>query len=165
MIYGRTLIWHSRRTGQTADDFFYDLGTAPDRVVVPPDLLTVLLENQSQTPTTCNALMRSAFLHDLGGFESRFRGMFEDQVFLPRPCWRRRPTFLRAIGRIIASTRRASRPNQPAMAAMAERIWHSSSGSPRMSFAGHPRLGVLTQLARLAAQTCWAMIRPRRPSG
>ncbi|MFK4809720.1 glycosyltransferase family 2 protein [Devosia sp. ZW T5_3] len=165
MIYGRTLIWHSWRTGETADDFFYDLGTAPDRLVLPPRLLTILLENQSQTPTTCNALMRSAFLRDLGGFESRFRGMFEDQVFFAKALLEA-PTYI--------SSHNWAHYRQHKDSFSAKSAGNGGDGQAYLAFLfwfatyvvrrAPARLGVLTQLARLAAQTCWAMIKPRRPS-
>ncbi|KFC67375.1 Glycosyl transferase family protein [Devosia sp. LC5] len=165
MIYGRTLIWHSWRTGQAADDFFYDLGTAPDRIVVPPGLLTILLENRSQTPTTCNALMRSTFLRDLGGFESRFRGMFEDQVFFAK-------ALLEAPAYISSRNWAHYRQHKESFSAKSA----GSGGDARahlaflLWFAGYvvrrapAQLNVLAQIARLGAQTCWAMIKPRRPS-
>ena len=100
MVYGRTKIWHSW-TQQPHDqerDRFYELGVDPDRLYEPPLLFQLLLTNQYQTPTTCNALMRRAVFEDIGGFEESFRGMFEDQTFfakltLERPvfvsgtCW------------------------------------------------------------------------------
>lgn len=165
MIYGRTLIWHSWRTGQAGDDFFYDLGTAPDRVVAAPQLLTILLENQSQTPTTCNALMRSTFLRNLGGFESRFRGMFEDQVFFAK-------ALLEAPTYISSQNWAQYRQHEDSFSAKSA----GSGGDTRahltflLWLAGYvtrrapAQLGVLSQIARLTAQESWAMVRPRRPA-
>jgi glycosyltransferase involved in cell wall biosynthesis len=79
MVYGRTQLWRSW-SDPSAGDGFCDLGLPPDSVVMPPGLLISLIENQAQTPTTCNALMRRAALEQVGGFEASFRGMFEDQV-------------------------------------------------------------------------------------
>lgn len=90
MIYGRTLIWHSWQGGDTANDHFYDLGVAPGRDYDPPALLFTLLENRAQTPTTCNALMRTDLVRQVGGFEARFRGMFEDQAFFAKALLRAR---------------------------------------------------------------------------
>jgi glycosyltransferase involved in cell wall biosynthesis len=84
LVYGRTLIWHSWDGRPGAADFFYDLGVAPDRLYHPPRLFDVLLENAAQTPTTSNALIRTALAADVGGFDPSFRGMFEDQVFFAK---------------------------------------------------------------------------------
>jgi glycosyltransferase involved in cell wall biosynthesis len=102
MVYGRTLIWHSwtGRPEDAARDFTYDLGVTPDSLLQPPELFFVLLQNQAQTPTTCNAMLRRDVVEALGGFDVRFRGMYEDQVLfakveLARPvyvagaCWAR----------------------------------------------------------------------------
>lgn len=84
MIYGRTLIWHSWQAGELPGDHFFDLGVTPGRDYDPPVLLFTLLENRAQTPTTCNALMRTDLVRQVGGFEPRFRGMFEDQAFFAK---------------------------------------------------------------------------------
>jgi glycosyltransferase involved in cell wall biosynthesis len=84
LIYGRTLIWKSWETGREADDFYYPLGVAVDQVHRPPRLVELLIENRAQSPTTCNAMMRRELIQKVGGFEPRFRGMFEDQVFFSK---------------------------------------------------------------------------------
>lgn len=165
MIYGRTLIWHSWQSGKMSDDFFYDLGAAPDRLIAPPQLLTLLLENKSQTPTTCNALIRSAFLRGLGGFESRFRGMFEDQVFFAKALLQA-PAYL--------SSRHWAQYRQHKESFSAQSAGRGDDGRARLAFlfwlAGYVirrapmQSGVLLQTARLVAQECWAMTRPRRPA-
>lgn len=90
MIYGRTLIWYGWQKGSSTEDHFYDLGVAPGRDYDPPELLYTLLENRAQTPTTCNALMRTDLVRRVGGFEPRFRGMFEDQAFFAKVLLRAR---------------------------------------------------------------------------
>jgi glycosyltransferase involved in cell wall biosynthesis len=86
MVYGRTLIWHSwtGRPEDAARDFTYDLGVPPDSLLQPPALFFVLLDNQAQTPTTCNAMLRRDVVETLGGFDVRFRGMYEDQVLFAK---------------------------------------------------------------------------------
>jgi glycosyltransferase involved in cell wall biosynthesis len=84
LVYGRTLIWHSWRSGSQTPDFYYPLGVQPGRLYRPPRLFQLLLENKAQTPTTCNALVRRALFDRVGGFEETFRGMFEDQVFFAK---------------------------------------------------------------------------------
>ncbi|UVF18431.1 glycosyltransferase [Microvirga terrae] len=83
LVYGRTLIWSSWAGGK-GSDFYYDLGLPPNRIYEPPLLFHVLLANRSQTPTTCNALMRSSLIGQVGGFGDTFKGMFEDQVFFSK---------------------------------------------------------------------------------
>lgn len=100
MVYGRTLLWYSW-TGKPEDahrDHTIELGVQPNRVVPPPGLLVLLLQNKVQTPTTCNAMIRRNVLEEVGGFEQLFRGMYEDQVlfvkielawpvFVADACW------------------------------------------------------------------------------
>jgi glycosyltransferase involved in cell wall biosynthesis len=102
MVYGRTLIWHSW-TGNPEDghrDYLLDLGVPPDTLVQPPTLFFLLLQNQVQTPTTCNAILRRQVFDRVGGFVESFRGMYEDQaffakvhlqhaVFVAAACWAR----------------------------------------------------------------------------
>ncbi|GJL65531.1 MAG: hypothetical protein NPIRA05_05020 [Nitrospirales bacterium] len=85
-VYGRTLIWNSwqgdsaRPASDTrTDDFFYDLGVEPDQVANSETLFHLLLENQCQSPTTCNILFRREFF-DRSRFVDAFTGMYEDQV-------------------------------------------------------------------------------------
>ena len=86
MVYGRTLIWCSW-TGEPADlnrDHTLDLGVPPNTLVRPPTLFVLLLQNQVQTPTTCNAILRRRVFDSIGGFEESFPGMYEDQVFFAK---------------------------------------------------------------------------------
>lgn len=84
LVYGRTLIWHTWHGVPSVRDFFYDLGVEPDRMYRPPRLFELLLENQAQSPTTCNALIRRSLFEQVGVFEEVFGGMFEDQVFFAK---------------------------------------------------------------------------------
>lgn len=83
MLYGRSLIWHSWAGGgkKHAQDHFEPLGVKPDTVVKPPLLACQMIDNIYQTPTTCSAIIRRDAVDRVGGFESQFRGLFEDQVF------------------------------------------------------------------------------------
>ncbi len=83
MVYGRTQIWHSWAR-ESAKDFFYGLGVAANQVHDQPTLLAPLIENKFQSPTTCNAMISRRAFEQLGGFEDRFRGMYEDQVFFSK---------------------------------------------------------------------------------
>ena len=82
LVYGRTLIWRSWNGG--GEDFLYPLGIEPNAVQEPPRLFELLVENKAQSPTTCNALIRRSLFDAVGGFEDRFRGMFEDQAFFAK---------------------------------------------------------------------------------
>jgi len=84
MVYGRTLIWHSWDQSSKRSDFYYSLGVDGGACYQPPLLFKLLLENKSQTPTTCNVLVRSSLFKHVGGFEDSFRLMFEDQTFFAR---------------------------------------------------------------------------------
>jgi glycosyltransferase involved in cell wall biosynthesis len=85
MVYGRTQMWHSWDSRPAPPkDFFFDLGVVPERLYGPLELLPVLLKNEAQTPTTCNALIRREAYERLGGFEDAFRGLYEDQVFFSK---------------------------------------------------------------------------------
>jgi glycosyltransferase involved in cell wall biosynthesis len=84
MVYGRTQMWHSWDADAARGDYFFDLGVAPDRLYPPPRLLPQLLENRVQSPTTCNALVRREAFEDVGGFETAFSGLYEDQVFFAK---------------------------------------------------------------------------------
>ena len=115
MVYGRTMIWYGWHPdfSDGSKDRFYDLGVEPDSMVAPPYLATILLRNRTQTPTTCNALLRRDAVAAVGGFEDAFRGMFEDQVFFVKvelafpvivadECWakyRQHPHNRSAVGR------------------------------------------------------------------
>src|SRR4029077_523829 len=81
LAYGRTLIWYSWSSAADKADFFYPLGVAPDATYEPPVLFQLLLDNKAQSPTTCNALMRTELVARVGGFDASFRGMFEDTTF------------------------------------------------------------------------------------
>ena len=81
LVYGRTLIWHSWNPADDQKDHYYPLGVEADRRHEPPVLLELLLRNQTQTPTTCNMMVRADLFRSVGSFEPRFRTIFEDYSF------------------------------------------------------------------------------------
>ncbi|MBV7340100.1 glycosyltransferase family 2 protein [Chloroflexi bacterium TSY] len=86
MLYGRTQLWVSW-TGDVEkleQDSFSDLGVAPDTLVQPPRLLMLLLEGITQTPTTCNAILRKSVFDEIGGFDEDYHDIFEDQIFFAK---------------------------------------------------------------------------------
>jgi hypothetical protein len=58
----------------------------PDTLVPAPRLVPRFLTLQAQTPGTCGVLVRRSEALAVGGFEPRFRGMYEDQVFIYKLC-------------------------------------------------------------------------------
>jgi glycosyltransferase involved in cell wall biosynthesis len=88
MVYGTTQYWHSW-TGDPADqlrDTMRTLGVGADAVYRPPELARRFLQNTARTPATCSVLIRREVVEKIGGFEERFSGMFEDQVFFYKLC-------------------------------------------------------------------------------
>lgn len=86
MVYGRTQIWYSW-TGKAEDqnrDYFYPLGVEPNTLIQPPTLLIKLLQNTSQSPTTCNAILRKSVFNQVGSFDTSFQDMYEDLLFFVR---------------------------------------------------------------------------------
>lgn len=82
MVYGASQYWYSW-TGKPEDrarDRVRRQGVAPG-VVQPPRLLAPLVRDEAQTPCTCGVLLRRSAFERAGGFEERFRGMYEDQAF------------------------------------------------------------------------------------
>jgi glycosyltransferase involved in cell wall biosynthesis len=88
MTYGPTQYWHSW-TGKVDDlsrDHMRTVGVEPDHLYPPPDLFLCFLENTARTPGTCSVLVRRTAIEEIDGFEERFTGMFEDQVFFYKLC-------------------------------------------------------------------------------
>ena len=83
MVYGRTLIWYSW-TANPEDqkkDHFFPLGVKPNTIIYPPKISLLILENQVQSPTTCNVLIKKNVFEKAGLFLEDFKGMFEDAAF------------------------------------------------------------------------------------
>jgi len=88
MVYGPTESWYSW-TGQ-ANDLARDqprpLRVQADRLYQPPELFVRFLESTARTPIPTSLLVRRKAIEKIGGFEERFKTMFEDQVFLYKLC-------------------------------------------------------------------------------
>jgi glycosyltransferase involved in cell wall biosynthesis len=82
-VYGTTQYWYSwsGKREDAARDRPRRRGVPANALVRPPDLLGRFLRDHSRTPCTCGVLMRREAIDRAGGFETSFRGMFEDQVF------------------------------------------------------------------------------------
>jgi glycosyltransferase involved in cell wall biosynthesis len=88
MLYGSPQLWHGW-TGKLEDiqrDCLQEIGVPPDTVVSPPRLLTLFLARKAITPAPSDVLLRREIVERLGGFDDRFRGMYEDQVFFAKVC-------------------------------------------------------------------------------
>lgn len=86
MVFGPTLWWHSW-TGAPDDasrDFVTAVPFPPGRVHSGAVLLARIVEQRANPIYTCSTLLRRAAMLEVGGFEERFRGLFEDQAFFAR---------------------------------------------------------------------------------
>ncbi|MEJ1156753.1 glycosyltransferase family 2 protein [Prosthecomicrobium sp. N25] len=84
LVYGRSLIWYGWSPAAPRADHYYPLGVEADRRHEPPVLFELLMRNEAQTPTTCNAMIRRSLFDRLGPFDPRFRTMFEDLTFFAK---------------------------------------------------------------------------------
>jgi glycosyltransferase involved in cell wall biosynthesis len=91
MTYGAMQRWYGW-TGRPCDarrDRLVGTGVASGTIAPPPDLLTLYLRSGGAVvPGICSLLVRRDAAKASGGFDDRFRGAFEDQVFISRICLR-----------------------------------------------------------------------------
>jgi glycosyltransferase involved in cell wall biosynthesis len=83
IAFGPTVHWWSW-TGDAADvarDTARRTGAAPETLVPPPLLVRAYLERRADTPATCGVLLRRSAVESVGGFDSRFLDLYEDQAF------------------------------------------------------------------------------------
>lgn len=78
-VCGQCVNWHSWERPD-AVDFMSPLPWPHGTLVTPPKMMPVVLRLGSYTTPTCNLLVRRDALLKAGGAESKFTGMFEDQV-------------------------------------------------------------------------------------
>jgi len=86
VVFGSTQFWYSW-TGNPKDskrDCIRELGIPSNGLFHPPKLLVLLLQKKVKTPATCSVLIRRELFQEIGGFEERFRGMYEDQAFFAK---------------------------------------------------------------------------------
>jgi glycosyltransferase involved in cell wall biosynthesis len=86
LLFGAPLYWFGW-TGNPADverDYVIDLKVETDRVHRPPDLLTAFLVGSAPPPCPSDVLIRRQRALAVGGFEERFRAMYEDQAFFAK---------------------------------------------------------------------------------
>jgi len=86
MVYGPLRFWFGW-TGDPADakrDFTSGKATANDTLVPPPGMLLRQIEKRDGLPGTCSVLIRKRVVDRVGGFESGFQGLYEDEVFFSK---------------------------------------------------------------------------------
>jgi glycosyltransferase involved in cell wall biosynthesis len=77
--YGPLEFWYSWNPTESRRDFLQDLHIAPG-VIVPPTLLELYVSHSSATPGTSALLVRADAVRAVGGFQSGFRSLYDDQV-------------------------------------------------------------------------------------
>jgi glycosyltransferase involved in cell wall biosynthesis len=88
MVYAATQWWYGW-TGDPADvrrDFILDPRVPAGVEHPPPTLLPTFLHDGGITPCSCSILVRRELAQRVGGFEARFRDLYEDQVFYTKVC-------------------------------------------------------------------------------
>ncbi|HET6576828.1 MAG TPA: glycosyltransferase [Gemmatimonadales bacterium] len=86
LLFGAPLYWFGW-TGRPEDrerDYVIDLKIATERAHDPPSLLLPFLQGTAPPPCPSDVLVRRAAAVSVGGFEDRFRGMYEDQAFFSK---------------------------------------------------------------------------------
>lgn len=80
---GSTRVWYgwTGRPEDAARDGVRKVLDSPDGLHRPPEMLRRYLRDEALTPATCSVLIRRSALSKTGGFEERFKGMYEDQAF------------------------------------------------------------------------------------
>jgi glycosyltransferase involved in cell wall biosynthesis len=86
MIVGPALYWHG--WADDPEDVTLDgrsrVGAAPGRVTRGPKVLSRILRGSAEALCTCSVLVRREAVIGVGGFEARFKGLFEDQAFFAK---------------------------------------------------------------------------------
>ena len=82
MVFGAAESWHSWEGNSRNDDGVPEFLFEVDRLWAPPHLVPQIL--RGERPTTTVGLVRRWVVSHVGGFEERFRGMYEDQVFFAK---------------------------------------------------------------------------------
>jgi glycosyltransferase involved in cell wall biosynthesis len=89
LIHGASEYWFS--WSGVPDDLYADYvdfapgpGTGIDQLYAPPDLLVRFLEDPRTLPGMGSVIARRELVEKIGGFDERFRDLYEDQVFLAK---------------------------------------------------------------------------------
>ncbi|MFG1930075.1 glycosyltransferase family 2 protein [Mycobacterium sp. NPDC048908] len=84
MIVGAIRYWYSWDPAATKVDDVVLTGEIADRRLDPPDAALALYPLGPGSPAGVTGLIRRRVFDAVGGFEERFRGLFEDQAFLSK---------------------------------------------------------------------------------
>jgi glycosyltransferase involved in cell wall biosynthesis/peptidoglycan/xylan/chitin deacetylase (PgdA/CDA1 family) len=80
MVCGTTIEWRSWSNGS---DIILPTGERQDVVIHPPEAACTLYPlGPARAPSFSDVVFRAHLLRELGGFEEKFTGIFDDQVFL-----------------------------------------------------------------------------------
>lgn len=79
--FGPNLRWRSWDPGTSAVDGRQDVGAAPG-LLAPPGSLPMFLSRSDATPL--GPMIRRSVFESVGGYDTGFRGMYEDQAFFAR---------------------------------------------------------------------------------
>jgi glycosyltransferase involved in cell wall biosynthesis len=83
MLVGRYEVWFSWKNNPNGFNSVSALAIVPDTLVLPPHLaLTCYPLGKRTAPSMSDLIARKHIIYQVGGFEPRFRGMYEDQAFL-----------------------------------------------------------------------------------
>jgi glycosyltransferase involved in cell wall biosynthesis len=82
LVCGALLYWHSWREGDAAPDHVVLTGDVSDRLLEPPEAALRLYPLGSAPGAGVDLLVRRSAYEAVGGFESSFRTLYEDQAFL-----------------------------------------------------------------------------------
>ncbi len=83
MICGATIYWRQwNGSGSEAEDDVVPVGAPADKLYRPPELMSLLYPLWlGASPSMSGLIVRRRTLEAIGGFDERFRGLYEDQVF------------------------------------------------------------------------------------
>jgi glycosyltransferase involved in cell wall biosynthesis len=163
--FGPTRLWYGW-TGRP-DDAARDVDReifAPPGLHRPPEMLRRYLAGPTRTPATCSVLLRRAALAATGGFEERFTGLYEDQVFFVK-------TYLKLACYVTADAHALYRQHEASHMADAVRTGRYSDRRPTRAQLDLAlwcaryllREGVTDPaLWRAVVSQLWAAVRPRR---
>jgi glycosyltransferase involved in cell wall biosynthesis len=88
LVCGRTQWWYSwtRKPDDLARDFIPQVNLPLDTAIAAPQVLIQFLKDE--WTSLCDVMVRRAAVEAVGGYEDRFRGMYEDQAFHAKLCLR-----------------------------------------------------------------------------
>lgn len=82
MICGATVYWRSWSDASETGDDVVAVGAPADTLYQPPELMSLLYPLWTgASPSMSGLIVRRQTLEAIGGFDERFRGLYEDQVF------------------------------------------------------------------------------------